>query len=248
MQPALEAGASLPTHSLAPDERELVARYAPRILLDRCEPFRPLVVGYTLFRQDGYSPSFPRCIGLRPVGRPPAVLAIEYAIWWDWDIEHLYELEHIWTYVGADGEVVHAEGSWHGDFWSLRHWENGHIPLYAGTHPLAYAQPGKHAFAATEMPFQVMARRIQAQCLAQTPKDGLLITPIFEGVLDGWKTPEADARINAYLTHRAFEPAFVWDEPLDLASAPMVPWPLLERWIPQRIAWLLSRLERGEPL
>ena len=39
---------------------ELALRHAPRIRFDLREPFLPSVVGYTVFRQTGTSPSFPR--------------------------------------------------------------------------------------------------------------------------------------------------------------------------------------------
>src|SRR4051794_34441291 len=88
--------------------RALAARYAPIILFDLHEPFLPLAAGYTLFSADAPSPSFSRAITLSGPDRPPAQLAIEYAIWWDWDIQHLYELEHVWVYIDAAGQVAHA--------------------------------------------------------------------------------------------------------------------------------------------
>src|SRR5205809_292705 len=99
--------------SVAAEARGLAARYAPIILFDQREPFLPLAAGYTLFHIDAPSPSFPRTITLCAADRPPAQLVIEYAIWWDWDIQHLYELEHAWVYVDATGHVIHAEASWH---------------------------------------------------------------------------------------------------------------------------------------
>lgn len=92
-------------------EHALAARYAPIIQFDAREPFLPLAAGYTVFRTDADSPSFPRRIELSPTGQPPAATAIEYAIWWDWDIGHLYELEHAWVYLDSDGQVVRAEAS-----------------------------------------------------------------------------------------------------------------------------------------
>lgn len=44
---------------------------------------------------------------------------IEYAIYWDWDIGHHYDLEHLWVYIGADGEVEKFEGSAHGLYVTL---------------------------------------------------------------------------------------------------------------------------------
>src|SRR5689334_11010671 len=86
---------------------DLARRHAPRLRFDRSEPFLPSVVGYTVFRQAGQSPSFPREVTLPA----RAALAIEYAIWWDWDIQHLYELEHIWVYLDAGEQIVAVDAS-----------------------------------------------------------------------------------------------------------------------------------------
>ena len=224
-------------------ELALAARYAPRILFDRHEPFTPLAVGYTIFDADGYSPSFPRCVGLSPIGRPPAALAIEYSIWWDWDIQHLYELEHVWTYVNVGGAVVHAEGSWHGDFGTIRRWRDGSLPLYNDSHPTVYSQPGKHAFAPTEETFvMVMKDYIRRQCSVQSDKWGLMVKSILEDTITPFKTPETDRLVNAYLKTQAFEPAFAWEQPFDVTADMLIPWPTLADWIPKRIDWLLTWL------
>lgn len=127
-------------------ERALAARYAPIIRFDAHEPFLPLAAGYTIFRRSGRSPSFRQgCeIDLTPQGQPPASLAIEYAIWWDWDIGHLYELEHAWIFVDEKGEVTRGEASWHGRYHDMRH--DGQLAL-EGDHLVLYSEPGKHAFA-----------------------------------------------------------------------------------------------------
>ena len=72
------------------------------------EPFLPLVVGYTVFREAAKSPS-----SKFPID-PEGGIAIEYAIWWDWDIQHLYELEHVWVYLDADENLLKVEASAHG--------------------------------------------------------------------------------------------------------------------------------------
>jgi putative hydrolase of the HAD superfamily len=78
---------------------QLALRHAPYIRFDDREPFLPSVVGYTIFRESGASASFPRQIHLDA----EVATVIEYAIWWDWDIGHLYELEHVWVYVNPHG-------------------------------------------------------------------------------------------------------------------------------------------------
>ncbi|MFQ5398537.1 MAG: hypothetical protein ACE5E7_02965 [Anaerolineae bacterium] len=233
-------GATLPDADHNQVDLALVTLYAPRILFDRHEPFLPQAVGYTVFYADGYSPSFPRYIGLSPVGRLPAALAIEYAIWWDWDIQHLYELEHFWTFVDAEGVVIHAEGSWHGDFMTMH--ENGRPSLHKGTHPIVYAQPGKHALAPTSRPFWLMEQHTRRQC-ADPRRAGLWITPIFEHLLTPYKTAEADCLANAFLETQVFEPAFAWDQAFDITAELLLPWTMLANWIPHRIRWVLAQLQ-----
>ncbi|GMR10274.1 MAG: hypothetical protein BMS9Abin28_1095 [Anaerolineae bacterium] len=65
-------------------EHELALHYAPFIKFDQREPFLPLIAGYSVFRQSGLSPSFPRMIEAGPGEQ-----VVEYAIWWDWDIRSL---------------------------------------------------------------------------------------------------------------------------------------------------------------
>ncbi|MEP7294157.1 MAG: hypothetical protein ABI835_20380, partial [Chloroflexota bacterium] len=132
--------ASLDTRIVNSVDHDLALRHAPFIRFDSREPFLPSIVGYTVFRQSAQSPSFPREIKL-----PPGVsCAIEYAVWWDWEIQHLYELEHLWVYLDGDGSVVGGEGSWHGSFSALDDGEG--LPLEAGR-LIVYSEPGKHAFA-----------------------------------------------------------------------------------------------------
>src|SRR5438105_11451808 len=113
---------------------EEAARCAPLIVLDEREPFSPLRVGYSFMVESGTSPSFQRELTLDP----PAVRAIEYAIWWDWDIGHLLELEHVWVYLDAAGAIAGCEGSWHGFYRPLE--LDGAVPLADG-HPVVFAQP-----------------------------------------------------------------------------------------------------------
>ncbi|HEY8422781.1 MAG TPA: hypothetical protein VIL05_13740 [Thermoclostridium sp.] len=77
-------------------DKEIVKRYAPIIYFDEREPFYPIRTGCTIFTRPGPSPSFRReiCFNSEYIK-----YVIEYAIYWDFDIQHLYELEHVWIYV-----------------------------------------------------------------------------------------------------------------------------------------------------
>ena len=97
-----------------------------------------------------------------------AVKVIEYAYYLDFDIQHLYDLEHIWVYLDENENLVGAEGSYHGRF--LKATVPGFTSVFKkdeldeeyivydgssrrviypkGTRLIMYSQPGKHAMLA----------------------------------------------------------------------------------------------------
>lgn len=219
--------------SAPPDaDGALARRYAPLIHFDEREPFFPSVVGYTVFRESAPSASFPREIQLAD----NIAFAIEYAIWWDWDIQHLYELEHIWVYVNGDGCIVEAEASWHGRYHRMRD-ETGHLPTRDGRLAL-YSEPGKHAFAPS--PGWLLQRKAKtlASCGARAGAMAVHVTPLFAGViLDD--TPLNNRLVHTWLERAQFEPSFTFITRFDLRSAIFAPWLQLREWIPARVtAWL----------
>ncbi|MFQ5400743.1 MAG: hypothetical protein ACE5E7_14245 [Anaerolineae bacterium] len=211
-------------------ERAVAARYAPLICMDVREPFRPLVAGYTLFRADGPSPSFSRHIQLAP----DETLVVEYAIWWDWDLHHLYELEHIWVYVDGDGRPVRVEGSWHGEVKDLR--EDGRIPLRE-EHPVVFASPGKHAFAPSVRHFQAQHEKTPGITSRYVGGGGITLNGRFDEKIK--RTPMTDRLVHTYLARFAFTPSWDYSAEWLLGPAKLVPWSALQAWIPDRInAWL----------
>ena len=217
---------------------DLAERYAPIILADQREPFSIVAAGYTIFEQEGASPSFspPRRVEWGSAGYP-ATFAMEYALWWDWDIGHLYELEHTWSFVGAKDEVVAVEASWHGMY--SQHEMNGK-PLVEGTHPVLLAQPGKHAMAATIDPFMEIREWAEQEAGPDAGKDGILEGRLFRGRMP--KTPENDARVTAYLKRLAFTPSWKFTRRLTVTRSTLVPWQAMEQWIPARVEWCLGRI------
>lgn len=221
--------------------RALAAHYAPILCFDAREPFLPLAVGYTIFREDSPSPSFGRHIELAPAGKPPADLAIEYAIWWDWDIGHLYELEHIWVFVGEDGRVVRGEASWHGRYRDMA--VEGKLPL-EGEKMVLLSQPGKHAFAPNLDWFDASDRRsIQRGTTRWAGLGGVWVTPIFKDKI-ARPTPYANRLVHTYLERHAFEPTWDFSRRFAIGEELLVPWPALRDWIPDRVSWWLSELAR----
>lgn len=226
-------------------ERALATRYAPILRFDRNEPFFPLAAGYTILRQSGPSPSFRQGhrIDLAPEGEQPASLAIEYAIWWDWDIGHLYELEHVWVYVDEQGDVVRCEASWHGDQHDMR--LGGQLAL-EGDRPIVYSEPGKHAFAPTPDWFVKRRREFaRSETSDLAGAGGVLVTRFTEGQVVA--NPLDHRLAHSYLAQRAFEPSWAFDVRFCFTPAMLVPWPALAEWMPGRVNHWLARLAREIP-
>lgn len=228
-----------------PAEQALAARYAPVICFDAREPFLPLAAGYTIFRAGAASPSFRQglAVDLNPPGQPAASFAIEYAIWWDWDIGHLYELEHVWVFVDDAGRVVRADASWHGEFYDMR--LDGKLAI-EGDHVIVYSQPGKHAFASTPERFRARAqgtKRSETKDLAGL--SGILIAPYIQGRIQ--PTPLKTMLVRTFLSQHAFEPAWDFSQVFHFTADMFVPWPALRDWMAPRLNGVLDQLARTIP-
>ncbi|MGF9697097.1 hypothetical protein [Paenibacillus sp. MABNR03] len=213
---------------------EKAMSYAPILMFDQNEPFYPDLVGISILEKPGPSPSFNREI-LFPLEAVQFV--IEYAIWWDYEIGHLYELEHVWVYVGHDGEVVDCEVSFHGKV--LRGLLKDRVNM-VDRHVCLYSQPGKHAFSPLPVVFELLpdlysAAGVKAGC------DGLLVNDLFK---DYYQTNELiDARVRDYLQTKAFVPAMQFKEYI-LEPERFMTWDKLFEIIPQRIMSRLIELEQ----
>ncbi len=220
----------------ADDERALALQHAPWLRMDAREPFLPLALGYTVFREDGDSPSFPRRISLPP----GSDCAIEYAIWWDWDIEHLYELEHIWVYLDAAGRVMAADASWHGE-WHAMQTADAPLSLLAGRVAL-YSEPGKHAFSATRQRLLERRQKTALGCGPRAGIGGVHVTPLFAGRIRERNVLDKQL-VWTWLERRRFTPSWDFTQLVDLRDRIAVPWEALEAWIPERVTQVLAGLE-----
>lgn len=222
-------------------DHKLAMRYRPRICKDLHEPFPIRYLGYTLFRGRGASRSFPNLI-LDPKEMGAAYI-IEYAVYYDYDydydIQHLYDLEHVWTAVDEAGTVTGCWSSFHG--MRLR---ADRMPAFRleETHPILYAQPGKHALLPDPELFW-LNDQFPESC---GPKagGGLLVPPMLEGAL---KTDEAQDRMIAqYIReHYTFSPALQY-EPEMLEPEQIIPWSELLERIPQMVEEELVRIRQSQ--
>ena len=246
-------------------DAEVVKKFAPTIYLDEKEPFRPVVTGCTVADITVPSPSFPRILRPNKEGQ-----IIEYAIYWDWDIEHHYELEHVWVHTQNE-EINKVEGSFHGQYFEL--WPNPPDPkemraafqkedqnrcslkikgdpIGVGEKPPKvspkeipiYSQPGKHAFTYNPELFRPRSHYIKV-CQEQAGSGGL-IDGVYE---DLHHSQDSDVIMTNFLKKKSFEPTFRFSNLVELSKeTPFVSWPKLYQIIPKRVEAWLEALSNGK--
>lgn len=212
-------------------DHEIALAYAPIVHFDQNETIPLRAVGYTVVRESQASESFPKrniLIGGR------SAFAVEYAYYWDYDIQHMYDLEHIWVNVGEDGLPLGAEGSFHGGFIPI--YTSGVSPL-TGRHVHTFCQPGKHAFLGNAQMFEALPD--VRSCCNEEAGGPVLVGGPFGKIYA--PTAEDDAASIRYIrTHLAFDPTlrFTQDAPEDVAY---MPWTELKEKIP---AWIRAECAR----
>ena len=225
------------------DEKRIALEYAPILHMDEGETIPVRAVGYTVFRQTEKSVSFPG----RAVRVPEnAAFTVEYAYYFDYDIEHMYDLEHIWVTVGKQGEVLSAEASFHGKYLVLL------VPGLHGTvaptgrHVHAFCQPGKHAFLPAGELFRLVPRW-DVCCMEEAGGPVLIGNPFLASRSPTGRdlfTPTAgdDARGSRYIReHLAFRPTLRFLETV-LPEGLYMTWDKLYALIPQWIGAECARL------
>jgi hypothetical protein len=205
-------------------------------MFDRREPFELIHLGYTVLRGEGKSPSFKRSI----VFPPGALCCVEYAVYFDYDIQHLYDLEHIWVYTDSRGKLIDGEASFHGRYFKIL--ELSPVPE-KGERLICYCQPGKHAFMPQGNFFRMLPDWFSA-CNISAGSNGLLAMDLYEGRIrtDGG----IDARVGEYIKSRfAFEPGLEF-EYREIDDSKVIPWPELFEIIPARVNAEKDRIMVGE--
>ncbi len=218
------------------DNWDLAIQYAPYIYFDSKEPFMPVRIAVTLLKPGDASPSFNRTFQWD--GEPLQAI-IEYAIYWDYDIQHLYELEHVWIYVGQDGRVLDCEASFHGAYHNGMLEDRGNIE--DETHVRLYSQPGKHAFRPSAADFERLPDLVSCAS-TDAGKQGLIITDILRGRMAS--TPEIDGMVERYLRTHAFIPSMKFER-YKMDPRIFVRWESLWEEIPLRIQDRLRELQEA---
>ena len=209
---------------------ELLAAYKPVIMQDKKEPFVITAMGCTIFRETKKSDSFPK--REIAINKEEVDFAIEYAIWYDYDIQHLYELEHVWVYVDYNGRVKKVEASFHGKFLNMVDLENGELILEDGTHPVVYAQPGKHALVPDPRVIRMIPAWLES-CQELAGLDGVLVQDMFEDQIH--TDDELQKMTEIYIKEVfGFRPSLEF-VPFTLENDKLMSWEELKDSIPDRV-------------
>lgn len=228
------------------EDRKLAERYVPHVRFDRAEPFDIQGVGYTVYTAGPASGAAVQSVSSKlRIQMEPGESVIEYAFYYDFDIQHLYDLEHVFVKIDSEGRIVGVLGSFHGKF--LNNLLEGETE-WEGTHAILYVQPGKHAFMPAPHYFRLFPDRDKC-CGEYAGQDGLLAAPMFEGRIF---TEEAfDRQAEHYIKKKyAFVPAWEFSEEyprLSKAEDLLMPWKELEELIVRRITeWKRRILKEKE--
>lgn len=232
---------SSPSQTATQAELDLARRLAPVVRFGDNEPFLPSRIGISMLTSPGLSPS----AALDITFAPGATKVIEYAVWWDWDIQHLYELEHIWLHLDASDAIVSVEASAHGGKFAMRR-SDGTLPIEAGR-VILISTPGKHAFTATIDGQQPHTETTIVCCQELAGRGGVLINDMFREHLAD-VSPDDHRAVKRYLQARAFLPSFNFGQVVDLASLELGSWNHLASWIPGRVKSVLAEVRAEQPL
>lgn len=223
-------------HTLS--DAQLAQDYLPLIYFDENETIPLDSIGYTVVRHTAPSPSFRRVIEVPG----DALCVIEYAYFWLYDIQHMYDLEHIWVTVDKRGGVKSAMGSFHGRYLMLYDPAMPFAKPPCGTRIHAFCQPGKHAFLPDGALFSLIPDYLSACNI--NAGGGVLVGGPYEKTMRYTQTQnELSTRyIRARLT---FSPAQKY-RLSPCADVPPVPWHTLYLDIPKKIALELERIANEE--
>lgn len=215
------------------EQKALFIRYCPHIYMDKADPFPVRYIGCTAFTQPRRSDSFPKWwVDPRSEG---AAMILEYAIYFDYDIQHLYDLEHIWVALDEQGKPMDCWCSFHG----MRLRAAG-VSCFKmeGEHPVLFSQPGKHAMLPDPELFRLHPDFYRA--CGEAAGGGVLVPGFLSGRVES--DPETDEMVSRYIRDKfAFVPTLEFiTEPI--GEDRLLSWPALLDKIPDLIRCQLAKM------
>ncbi len=205
-------------------------------MMDTREPYDPLVMGYSVHRQAAASPS-----STHQLAAEGGVL-IAYAIWYDWDIQHLYDLEHIWVRLDG-GRVTEVTASFHGQRVPMD--LTGGLPALQGDRPVIFAEPGKHAHWADPVAMRLRSGVVlQRACGSGAGREGVHRANRFYEAGSYGVTRLADRLARLKMMRDSFTPSFRF---VPASQPELIPWCQLEATIPDRVKRCMDQLPDDVP-
>lgn len=217
---------------------ELAREFAPVFLFDRREPFIPSAVGVSVIDETSQSPSCRHRVTLEY----GSVRVIEYAVWWDMNIQHLCQLGHVWVYLDRDRNVVKIEASARG-FFHNQLADDGTLPIRNGR-PVLFSEPGKHGFFCRLEEIECHMDRARQSCGERAGSMNTPVQPEFGEAL-AYLKPFDHFVVRRYISELAFNPSFEFSTRFDLREARLMPWPRLSASIPDRVRDRVSELRQN---
>ncbi len=211
----------------------------PKLYFDKNETLLPSKMGYFIYRKGVdkspiESPTFPRRLSFIH----HSSVICEFSLWYDADISHLYELEHIWVYADDNDKVVKIEASFHGSF-------SGFSP-----EDKLLVEPGKHAHCSSIEQFPLSIEESTRIC--ENPgSEGLLIIGLNAPELQdfkeelriSYKNEEIDGLIREDFQKYAFTPSYEMIEEFIPSEDILCPWEELREYIKTFLYDKLSELK-----
>lgn len=211
-------------------------KLAPLLMLDRAEPFRPETVAVTAAVAHEESQAFPGAMLVVPEGG----VCVEYTIWWNGNIRHLYGLEHAWIRaVEEDGRwrILTIHISHDGDIHQLETWRE------SDGRPILYCEPGGHTMTGALNQLRTPVEITDWRCGEDAGLDGMK----HPGHPHVRFTPTAHDHRRAVHHMRAlsFTPAWQFTHAVDLREVAWEEWGEMAQAAPGRIREQLDKSHDG---
>lgn len=224
------------SRATAAEDQALAARHCPVLMCDARDPFAPQAIGWSVHHRPGPSPS---C--RHPLDLQPGEVLIEYAIWYDWDIQHLYDLEHVWVRLHGT-KVIEVSASCHGARKAMD--LTGGLPALQDGRPVLYVEAGKHAHWADPVALRLQGGSALCRaCGPEAGQGGVHTGNPFHQTGAYAVTPLAHRLAKRKLAAQAFVPAFCFAP----REAELMPWAALADSIPARVQRAMATLETEVP-
>lgn len=172
-----------------------------------------------------------------------AAKVLEYAVFYESDIGHIYDLEHVWVYLDKFNDIMGIKATRHGMI-SVQYPTPESIKYYKN-HPILFVSPGKHSYYTN--PSQMQKKYLSHAC--NQPCTSILDIHFFlrpEWDLIKKNYPGRQKIKSAYQKRYCFEPSFRFTKyiiPNHGSNSIFRSWSDLEKEVPMLLINFLNKLK-----